>query len=353
LQIKKLLGPDIKILVAVKANAYGHGILEVSKVLVDSGVNYLGIGTIDEGALLRKKGFKIPILMLGSILKDEIGTAIKNNITQTVADIQLAEAINRHASKVKKEAKVHIKIDVGMGRIGIWHQEALEFIKRLISLKSLEIEGIFSHFPSADEDRILTHQQIKDFSRLIDELEALNMYIKYKHMANSVAVVDYKDSHMNLVRPGLMVYGLHPRKDFVCKKIKLKPAMSLYSRIVYIKDVPPGRKISYGGTHTTTSHTKIATIPIGYGDGLNRHLSNKGSVMIRGKMAPIVGRVCMDQIMVDVGGIMEVKVGDLVTIIGKQGAEKITTEEIARLCETIPYEVACWFDNRIPRLYKS
>jgi alanine racemase len=351
LQIKRLINPDTKVLVAVKANAYGHGIIEVSGVLVDCGADYLGVATIDEGALLRKKGFKIPILMLGSILKDEIETAVKNNITQTVADIQLAEAINRYASKVKKKARVHIKIDVGMGRIGIWHEEALGLVARLIKLRHLEAEGIFSHFPSADEDEILTRQQIENFYRLIDELEDINIHFKYKHMANSIAVLDYKDSHMNLVRPGLMVYGLYPRKDFNSKKIKLKPALSLYSRIVFIKDVPPGRKISYGGTHTTVSHTKIATIPIGYGDGLSRRISNKGSVLVRGQIAPIVGRICMDQTMVDVGDIAGVKTGDKVTIIGSQNRQRQTAEEIAALCDTIPYEVACWFDNRIPRIY--
>lgn len=350
LQIKRLLGKAIKVLVAVKANAYGHGILEVCDVLVKSGVDYLGVATTDEALYLRRNGFEIPILILGSILTSEIEPVIDNDITQTVGDIQLASAINSSAAKRRKKPKIHIKIDTGMGRIGVWHKQALHFIKRLIKLEHLEIEGIFSHFPSADEDEFLTRQQIKDFFSLISKLEELGIQIRYKHMANSVAVVDYKDSHMNLVRPGLMIYGLYPKADHY-QKINLRPALSLKSRIVFIKDVPPGRKISYGGTYTTTHHTTVATIPIGYGDGLNRQLSNRGSVLIKGKRAPIIGRVCMDQIIVDTGHIPQVMVGDEVVLIGRQRQDRITVEEIARLCATIPYEVVCWFNNRIPRLY--
>lgn len=351
LQIKKLIDKTTKVLAAVKANAYGHGVLEVCDVLVKTGLDYIGVATTDEALYLRKNGFKIPILMLSSILTGEIEPIIKNNITQTVADIQLAFAIDRCAARLKKSAKIHIKIDTGMGRIGIWHEEALHFIRRLIRLKNLEIEGIFSHFPSADEDELMTRQQIKDFSYLIDKLEKIGIYIKYKHMANSIAIVDYKDSHMNLVRPGIMIYGLYPKPGDHHRKISLRPALSLKSRIVFIKDVPPGRKISYGGTYTTTRHTRVATIPIGYADGFSRQLSNKGSVLIRGRRAPIIGRVCMDQIMVDTGDIPGAMVGDEAVLIGRQRQESIAIEEIARLCDTIPYEVACWFDSRVPRIY--
>lgn len=350
-QIKRFLDETTKVLVAVKANAYGHGILKVSDILVKSGVDYLGVATTDEALYLRSKGIKIPILILGSILVAEIEPIIKNNITQTVGDIHLALAINGYAGRRRKKAKIHIKIDTGMGRIGIWHQEALHFIRRLVKLKNLEIEGIFSHFSSADEDEFVTRQQIRDFSHLVEKLEKLGIHIMYKHMANSIAIVDYRDSHMNLVRPGLMIYGLYPKWDGYHHKINLRPALSLKSRVVFIKDVPPGRRISYGGTYTATRHTTVATIPIGYGDGFNRQLSNKGLVLIKGKRAPVIGRVCMDQIMVDTGHIPQVKVGDEVVLIGKQKQGRITVEELAKLCDTIPYEVACWFDNRIPRLY--
>ena len=351
LQIKKLADKTTKVLVAVKANAYGHGILEISGTLVKSGVDYLGVGTTDEALYLRNNGFKIPILMLGSILPDEIEAFLNNGVSQTVGDMRLARAINNFAGRMKKKAKIHIKIDIGMSRIGIWHKDAIDLIMGLVKLKNIEIEGIFSHFPSADEDEQLTRQQIKDFSSLIEELEKLSIYIRYKHMANSIAAVKYKDSHMNLIRPGIMIYGLYPKAGLSGRNIDLRPVLSLKSRIVFIKDVPPGRGISYGGTHVTTRHTKVATIPIGYGDGFNRQLSNKGSVLINGRRAPVIGRVCMDQIMVDAGKIPDVKLGDEVILVGKQNNERITVEEMAHLCNTIPYEVACWFDNRVPRIY--
>jgi alanine racemase len=353
LQIKKLLHKQTKVLAAVKANAYGHGILEVSDMLVSSGVDYLGVGTTDEALYLRRNGFKIPVLILGTVLSDEVEAIIRNNITQTVGDLRLARYINRYCARTGKRGKVHIKIDTGMGRIGIWHKQAIQLIRQVARLESLEIEGIFSHFPSADEDEVLTRSQIADFSSVIEELEELDIKIRYRHMANSIAIVDYQDSHMNLVRPGLMIYGLNPKSGVFHEKIDLRPALSLRSRIVFIKNVPPGRKISYGGTYTTTRHTRIATIPIGYGDGFSRRLSNKGHVLIKGKKAPILGRVCMDQIMVDIGNIRSAKLGDEVVLIGRQGKNKITVEEIAGLCDTIPYEVACWFDNRVSRHYKK
>jgi alanine racemase len=350
-QLKRLLDKETKILVAVKANAYGHGMLEISDTLVACGVDYLGVGTTDEALLLRKNGFKIPVLILGSVLDNEIMPIIKNKITATIPDVRLAYAIDRNASRAGKRAKVHIKVDIGMGRIGVWHQEAIGFIKHISKLQNIEIEGVFSHFPSADDDELLTRRQIRDFSLLIEELQNAGIYIKYNHMANSIAVVDYKDSHMNLVRPGLMIYGLHPSAKALFYNVKLKPVLRLKSRVVFVKEVPPGRRISYGGSFITRRHTKIATIPIGYGDGLNRHLSNRGFVLVNGKKAPIVGRVCMDQIMVDVGSIDKVGIGTEVVLIGSQGKKRISVEEIAHLCDTIPYEVVCWFDNRVPRLY--
>ena len=248
---------------------------------------------------------------------------------------------------------MHIKIDTGMGRIGVWHEDAMRLVLALCNMKNLKIEGIFSHFSSSDENSVLTHTQIQVFLSLIEDIEKSGIHIRYKHMANSMAVIDYNNSHMNLIRPGLILYGLWPKPSQSKVKINLRPALSLKSRIVFLKDVPPGRTISYGGTHTTKKHTTIATIPIGYGDGLSRRLSNKGYVIVRGQRAPIIGRVCMDQIMVDVGNIAGVKIGDIVTMIGKQSKEFITVEEIAGLCDTIPYEVVCWLDKRVPRVYKK
>jgi len=350
-QIKKRLKKPTKTLVVVKADAYGHGILEISKRLVDSGVDYLGVATTDEAILLRKSGFKSPVLIMASVFPNEIEVSIKKNITLTVADQKHASSIDRYAERLKKKAKVHLKIDVGMGRIGMWHQEALSLIRRINRLKYIDIEGIFTHFPKADEDDLLTKKQISDFALLIEKLKVEGIDPKYKHTANSIAIVDYKDSHMNLVRPGLMLYGLYPSTKEIDSKIKLKPALSLISKIAFIKNVPAGRAISYGGTYITKCHTKIATIPIGYADGLSRRLSNKGNVLIRGKRAPIVGLICMDQAMIDISHISGARVGDEVVLIGRQKNGSIRAEEAASLCDTIPYEIVCSISKRVPRIF--
>jgi alanine racemase len=353
LQVKKRIGRDVLILAPVKANGYGHGILQVSRIFADLGVDYLGVGTISEALFLRNNGFReTPILMLGSVLPAAAELIIKNNITQAIADMRLASAINRQAKILNKKVKIHIKIDTGMGRIGIWHENAKELIHALMKMKNLEIEGIFSHLSSADDSSVVTHQQINDFLRLTEELELSGIKIHYRHIANSMAVIDYKSSHMNLIRPGIILYGLSPGKGLLDNKIQLRPAMQLKSRIVFLKNVPSGRYIGYGGTYRTIRHTVIATIPIGYGDGLNRVLSNRGYVIIRGEKAPIVGRVCMDQIMVDVGSIKGVRLSDTAVIIGHQNSIGITVEDMAYMCDTIPYEILCCFDKRIPKIYK-
>jgi alanine racemase len=350
-KIRKLIKRSTHILAAVKANAYGHGIMHVSKTLAALGVDYLGVGTTDEALGLRQYGIDTPVLILGAILSSEAAPNIKNNISFTVSDAAIARAIDRSAKRLKRKAKVHLKIDTGMGRIGVWHEEAFEFVKHVYRFSNIEIEGIFSHFPSADKDPSFTRRQISYFGSLIRQLERSGIYIRYKHMANSAAIMDYKDSHMNLIRPGIMLYGLYP--DRKRRSLVLKPAMALKSRIVFIKDAEPGRSISYGGTYITKRKTKIATVPIGYGDGFNRRLSNKGYILIGGKKRPVIGSVCMDQIMVDITNLPDARVGDEVVIIGNQSGKNISIEETALLCKTIPYEVACWLDNnRIPRIYK-
>jgi alanine racemase len=273
-------------------------------------------------------------------------------VVQTVSCLSVAETLSRLGEKKHKNIKVHIKIDTGMGRLGFWHKEALRFIKKITSLKKIVVEGIFTHFPSAEDDKVFTYNQLRSFDSLIKDLKRHNIDIPIKHLANSMALIDFKDAHMNMVRPGLIMYGLYPRLDLV-KRLNLKPALKLKSKIVYIKSVPKGRSISYGRTYATTRATKIATIPAGYGDGYSRHLSNKAHVLVRGSRAPIVGRVCMDMCMVDVGHIRDVKIGDDVILIGRQGDEEIRAEELATLTNTIPYEIVCNIGTRVPRIYKG
>lgn len=349
--IKSRLANGTGILAVVKANAYGYGMVEVSRRLVAERISYLGVASVDEAIVLRKAGIRAPILILSSILPKEVKRALEHDLTLTVCDGNLPSVIDKAARKVNKQAVVHIKVDTGMGRLGIWHDEAGRLIEEVLAFKNIILEGIFTHFSSADEEEAhYTVQQIKNFKGLIADMEIKGAKIRYVHAANSAGAISYKDSHFNMVRPGLMLYGLYPN-EAIAKIVELKPALSLKTRIVFLKRTPAGRSISYGRTYTTNKDTIIATLPIGYADGLNRGLSNKGEVIVKGKRAPIVGRICMDHTMIDVGHIDGIKVGDEVVLIGNQGAESITAQDIACLLDTIPYEVVCWISARVPRIY--
>jgi alanine racemase len=335
----------------VKAHAYGHGIKEVSRKLVSCGVDYLGVATTDEALALRDYlGPGVSILVLGSIFKEEVNDILRHNIVQTIADAAIASALSHAAKRFKRPARAHIKVDTGMGRIGVWHQDAIDFIKWVKSLGGIEMEGIWTHLSSADEDEAFTNEQIYIFRELVRDLEAAGIHIPLRHVANSMAVIGFNDSHLSLVRPGLVLYGLYPRSDLK-EKVDFIPVMTIKTRIVFLKEVPAGRHISYGKRFTTTGSTKIATLPVGYGDGYPRALSNKASVLIRGQRAPVVGTVCMDQIMVDAGHIPGVSVGDEVVLLGRQGNKEVSAEELAELAGTIPYEIVCSIAPRVPRVY--
>lgn len=348
--LKKSLPPLTKMMVAVKANAYGHGIVEVSKKLVDCGVDYLGVACVDEALILRNNFINTPILDLGAFLKNDVEAMIEHDICATVSDLALAKKLDGCARRLKKKAFIHVKIDTGMGRLGVWHEEAFDFIIKLCALKDIKIEGLYTHFPSADSDEAFTRSQINTFCALVDRLTIRGVEIPLKHSANSMALVGYKDSHFNLVRPGLAVYGLYPKEDLTAY-LKLKPVLSFKTKVVFIKNVRRGMSVSYGRTYVVKKNTKIATLPVGYGDGYNRFLSNKGQVLIRGKFCPVVGIVCMDQMMVDVGHLRCVEIEDPVVLIGPQERNEIRAESIARICHTIPYEVVCWISPRVPRVY--
>ena len=349
--VSHIVKGDTMILGVVKADAYGHGIKEVSKAIVDY-VDYFGVASLDEARVLREIGIKKPILAIGAILPQETEGVLKFNVIQTVSDLEIPRKLSKLATAKNKKIKVHVKIDTGMGRIGFWHEEAAGFIKKIASLKNIIIDGIFTHFPDAEADKVFTHNQIRNFKRLIENLWANDIYIPVKHTANSMALIDFKDSHMNMVRPGLMMYGIYPKQSLM-ENILLKPALTLKTKITYVKSVPKGRSISYGMTYITEKPTKIATIPVGYGDGYSRHFSNKAHVLIRGVRCPIAGRVCMDMCMVEVGHLKNVKVGEDVILIGSQAGEIIRAEELAKLINTIPYEVLCNIGRRVPRVYKG
>ena len=347
-QIKKILGPKVKILVTVKADAYGHGLIPVAGRLASCRADWLGVASIDEGIKLREAHIKLPVLVLGLVLKQDIEPLFRYGLTATICDEELACILNRKAMLSGRPINVHIKVDTGMGRIGILYKDAAGFIKKVHKLRFINIEGIFTHFPLADKDKDFTLYQIGLFNHLLRKLREDGIHIPLVHAANSMGVIAYKDSHFNMVRPGLVIYGLYPRQER--ENITLKPVLSLKTRVVYSKDVPRGSGISYGHDYITKKDTGIVTLPIGYGDGYPRNLSNRAPVLIGGKRFRVSGKICMDQLMVDVGD-ARVKVGDEVVLIGSQGKNKITTEELALLSGTIPYEIACGLGSRIPRIY--
>jgi len=346
-QIKKLLAPKTKIMVCVKADAYGHGLIPVSKKLISCRADYLGVASIDEGIKLRQAGIGLPILILGLILKKDISPVFKYKLTATVCDEELAYALNNKARLLGVPVNVHIKVDTGMGRLGVLPEDAGQLIRKIHKLKFINIQGIFTHLACADTNRDFTSYQINLFNRLIQELNKAGIHIPLIHAANSMGVIGYKNSHFNMVRPGLAIYGLYPKKDL---KINLKPVLSLKTKVLFIKRVPKGFGISYGHDYITRKTTTIATLPIGYGDGYPRNLSNCGPVLIGGRRFKINGRICMDQIMVDVGD-FKVRVGDEAVLIGSQGKNKITAEELAHLADTISYEIVCGLGSRVPRVY--
>jgi len=348
-QVKSHLPRPTKVLVTVKADAYGHGLIPISKRLAASGVDYLGVASIDEGIKLRKAQVKTPILVLGVILKQDIQSLFTFKLTPTICDYKLAFALSKKATALKKPMRLHIKVDTGMGRIGVAHQDALELVNKIYKLKSVVIEGIFTHFPFADSGRKFTVFQIKLFYKLVMDLRKRGIVIPLVHAANSAGLINHRDSHFTMVRPGLVIYGLHPQGGL---RIKLKPVLSLKTRVIFIKQVPAGSGISYGHAYITKRAACIVTLPIGYGDGYPRNLSNLGPLLIGGKKFNISGRICMDQIMVDVGN-FKPRLAAEVVLIGKQGKQRIIAEELADLAGTIPYEIVCGLGSRIPRVYIS
>jgi len=346
-QVRRRLLPKTRIMVTVKADAYGHGLIPISRKLVSCGVDYLGVASVEEGIALRKAGIRTPVLVMGLVLKKDIAPLLRYRLTATVCDEALAHALNDRARLYKRPLDVHIKVDTGMGRLGVLPEEVLPLGRKIHQLKNLRIEGIFTHFTMADSDKNFTHRQIRLFHRLLDDLKKEGIRIPLAHAANSMGVLDFKQGHFNMVRPGLIIYGLHPKEDL---KIKLKPLLVLKSRVIFKKRLPPGWGVSYGRTYITKKKTTVITLPIGYGDGYPRILSNKAPVLIGGKRFKVCGRICMDHMMVDVGD-SKVRIGDEVVLIGSQGKMRITAEELARLAETISYEIVCGLGNRIPRLY--
>jgi len=351
--IKKLIGEKKELTAVVKGNAYGHDILEVSSVVLNNGATLLAVARLEEGIFLRKAGITVPILILGLTLKQQAELLVSYNITPTVCEYEMIEKLSESAFKEGKIVKVHLKVDTGMGRIGIFPNHVLNFIKKLKVLKNVQIEGIFTHFSVADEnDKTYTEKQFRKFMEVLTVLEKEGIRIPAKHVGNSATLLDLPHMWLDLVRPGISVYGLYPSRE-VQKTVKLIPAHSFKTRIVFLKELSTGESIGYGRTYTTKKkRTVVASLPVGYADGYNRLLSNQGEVLVRGRRFPVIGRVCMDQTMIDVSNLPQVEIGGEVVLWGRQGQEEITVEEIADKIGTINYEIVHMPDKkRVPKLF--
>jgi alanine racemase len=353
-EIRRITNKRADIMAIVKADGYGHGVLQTVKTLLDNGVTRLAVSMLDEAIQLRNFGIDVPILVLSYTDPSRADEVISNNITQTVFSHDLAMALSSEAAASHRYAKIHIKVDTGMTRVGFMPgYSAVKNVIEISKLPGIIVEGLFTHYASADEkDSSYTYMQFEKYMSICTELERVGVHIPVKHVCNSAAIIEHPEMHLNMVRPGIILYGLYPSTDVNREKVRLKPAMTLKASISMVKDVDKDVCISYGRTFKTKRYSKIATIPIGYADGYTRFLSNQGEVLVNGQRAPIVGRVCMDQCMVDITDIKgEVRAGDHVVLFGRQGKEEISVDELAAKIGTINYEIVCVIGKRVPRVY--
>ncbi len=355
-QMKKRIGDNARLIGVIKTDGYGHGAVPIAEMFEE--MDYVwgyAVACIGEAVVLRKNGIKKPILILGCVFPDEYETMIAYDIRAAVYTEQMAEAMSETAVRMGKKAYFHIKVDTGMGRIGFQvNEESADVIERISRLPNVCIEGMFTHFAKADEkDKTYTLQQHEKFMWMKAEMEKRNISISYFDCDNSAGIIDFPDMKHDLARAGISTYGMYPSDEVNKSAVDLKPALRLTSHVSFVKEVEPGTSISYGGTFVAPEKMKVATIPVGYGDGYPRSLSNKGSVLIHGKRAKILGRVCMDQFMADVTGIPETEFMDEVTLIGKDGSDEITVEELSDLSGRFNYEFVCCLGRRIPRVYRK
>lgn len=354
-QLKKRVKPGVKLLAVTKADGYGHGAMPIAKILESKEYMWgCATATLDEAVFLRNGGFQKPILVLGAVFPDQRQRMVEHEIRMTTYTEEMAEEVSSLAGKLGKKAYIHIKIDTGMSRIGFpADQESAEIIERISQMPNLELEGMYTHFAKADEsDKAFTQKQIDQYLWMKTNLEKRGVTFSYYHCSNSAGIMEMPEANMDLVRAGIAMYGLYPSMDIMrnCEE-PLKPVMELISHITHVKWVDEGTPVSYGGTFVTQKKTKIATIPVGYGDGYPRSLSNEGYVLIHGKAARILGRVCMDQMMVDVTDIEDVRFGDKVTLIGYNGNAHLRAEVLGELSDRFNYELVCDLSKRIPREY--
>jgi len=350
--IKNSIDKQAQIMGVVKGNAYGHDSVEVSKILIEQGVEQLAVARIEEAIVLRNNNINVPILVLSVSFKEQLKLYLDYNVMPTISNIEMAKKFDEIASRYRKKLKVHLKIETGMGRLGIIPDVALYSLKKINIMDNIDVQGIYTHFSTADEDnKEYTNYQFKTFRKFMDQIKTININIPFFHVANSGTILDLPNMWLDLIRPGCIIYGLYPSNE-VSKTIQLYPALSFKSRIAFIKKMESNQFIGYGRTYKTKRSTLIATLPVGYADGYSRLLSNRGKVLVNGVEAPVIGRVCMDQMMIDITNIPKVNIGDEVVLWGEQMGKRITVEDIAELLNTIVDEVVHLTDKeRVAKLF--
>jgi alanine racemase len=364
-ELRRITHAKARLMAVVKANGYGHGASEVAREALQNGADWLGVARIDEAIRLRRQGITAPILIFGYTPPDLAKDLIEFDLTATVYSYSTAQILSANAQSIGKTIAVHIKVDSGMGRLGVLpdtlvsktttaetKNEAIREIESISQLAGLDIEGVFTHFATADSaDKSYAKKQLEIFLNFSDQLRQAGLEIPLTHAANSAALIHLPESHLDMVRPGIATYGLSPSDEMSAGQVVLKPALALKSKIIHVKNVPTGFNVSYGITYQTQHPTTIATVPVGYADGFSRLLSSRGHMLLHGKRVPIIGRVCMDLTMLDVGALTNLNIEDEVVILGQQGNESITADEIAARLNTINYEVVSSITARVPRIY--
>jgi len=349
--VKKQTG-KAKIMAAIKADAYGHGAVEVANTLVEEGVDFFGVASVEEGIELRKGGIDADILVLSPILYNQIDEIIEHNLMPTISELAFSRELNQRSKTLGTTINAHVEIDTGMTRTGIPYAEAKSAMSTLAASPYIKISGIFTHFPLADADGNFTARQIRAFAQLVAGIRQKGLRPRFVHMANSSGIFNFTNAYFNLVRPGISLYGLRSSPN-VYYGDGFKPVMTLKSKIVNIREVPANTPISYGHTFRTRRRSRIGTVSVGYADGYPRMLSNIGEVLCNGRRAKIVGTVCMDLMMIDVTDVPDTGIGDAVTLIGRDGKEEITAEECATKCKTIVYEITSGIGPRVARVFKN
>ena len=365
--LKQITDKKSKFMAVVKADAYGHGAVQVAKTAVEAGADWLGLARLNKVAEIRQAGIKVPILVFGYIHPSQAAMINDLDLVATVYDFEMAKALSSKAILLNRPVKVHLKVDTGMGRVGMVigrnnksladktaRKQVLKEIEKIIKLPGIDFNGIYTHFAAADhKDRTYTDLQIELFASLLDDLKKKKIEFEICHAANSAGIIEFPESHFDMVRAGISIYGLYPSSEVDKSKVKLAPAMTLTSIVTSVRKVAKGFYVSYGMTHETQKATRLASVPVGYADGFSRRFSSNSFMLVKGHRAPVVGRICMDQTMIDVGNIPNVKTGDEVVLMGSQGNETIGADELAARINTINYEIVSALTFRVKRIYSD